>query len=330
MTLGWGIIGIGRAADTLVAPGITADPNSRLVHVVSRDAGRGKAFGDKHGAVRSGTDFDAMLADPEVDVVAVTSPNAHHPAQVIAAAAAGKHILSDKPLAPDAAEAERVIAACSAAGVRIGMNFQTRHHSCFQVAKQVIDSGEIGDIISIQVDASPGHAPVGGWRADPELAGLGAVNNIAVHIYDLLRFLTNSEVTEVSAMFETGREAKLELLPMVLMRFASGALAFANGNQFTPMPLNDIVIHGTTGRIDGRGITRPMAEGEMRIVTAAGERTEHYQTHDCYIRLVKALSQAILDGRDPDPSGVDGLRCVEITDAIKRSAREGLVVAVGG
>jgi 1,5-anhydro-D-fructose reductase (1,5-anhydro-D-mannitol-forming) len=330
MTLGWGIIGIGRAADTLVAPGITADPNSRLVHVVSRDAGRGKAFGDKHGAVRSGTDFDAMLADPEVDVVAVTSPNAHHPAQVIAAAAAGKHILSDKPLAPDAAEAERVIAACSAAGVRIGMNFQTRHHSCFQVAKQVIDSGEIGDIISIQVDASPGHAPVGGWRADPELAGLGAVNNIAVHIYDLLRFLTNSEVTEVSAMFETGREAKLELLPMVLMRFASGALAFANGNQFTPMPLNDIVIHGTTGRIDGRGITRPMQEGEMRVVTAAGERTEHYQTHDCYELLVKALSQAILDGRDPDPSGVDGLRCVEITDAIKRSAREGLVVAVGG
>jgi 1,5-anhydro-D-fructose reductase (1,5-anhydro-D-mannitol-forming) len=266
----------------------------------------------------------------KVAIVAVTSPNAHHPAQVIAAAAAGKHILSDKPLAPDAAEAERVIAAGSAAGVRIGMNFQTRHHSCFQVAKQVIDSGEIGDIISIQVDASPGHAPVGGWRADPELAGLGAVNNIAVHIYDLLRFLTNSEVTEVSAMFETGREAKLELLPMVLMRFASGALAFANGNQFTPMPLNDIVIHGTTGRIDGRGITRPMQEGEMRVVTAAGERTEHYQTHDCYERLVKALSQAILDGRDPDPSGVDGLRCVEITDAIKRSAREGLVVAVGG
>jgi predicted dehydrogenase len=154
------------------------------------------------------------------------------------------------------------------------MNFQTRHHGCFQDARKVIKNGEIGDILSIQVDASPGHAPIGGWRADPELAGLGAVNNIAVHIYDLLRFLTDSEVTEVSAMFETGREAKLEILPMVLMRFASGALAFANGNQLTPMPLNDIVIHGTAGRIDGRGITRDHKEGQMRIVTAAGERTE--------------------------------------------------------
>jgi 1,5-anhydro-D-fructose reductase (1,5-anhydro-D-mannitol-forming) len=328
MTLGWGIIGLGRAADTMVAPSVAADPNSRLVHVVSRDEGRGKAFGDRHGAARSGTDFDAMLADPEVDVVAVTSPNAFHPAQIIAAAAAGKHVLADKPLAPDAAEAQRVIDACSAAGVRIGMNFQTRHHGCFQDARKVIKNGEIGDILSIQVDASPGHAPIGGWRADPELAGLGAVNNIAVHIYDLLRFLTDSEVTEVSAMFETGREAKLEILPMVLMRFASGALAFANGNQLTPMPLNDIVIHGTAGRIDGRGITRDHKEGQMRIVTAAGERTEQYRTHDCYERLVKAFSQAILEGRDPDPSGVDGLRCVQITDAIRKSAREGLVVPV--
>lgn len=329
MTLGWGIIGLGRAADTLIGPAVTADPNSRLVHVVSRDAGRGEVFGNRHNAVRSGTDFDAMLADPEVDVIAVTSPNAFHPAQCVAAAAAGKHVLADKPLAPDEAEAHRVIAACADAGVKIGMNFQSRHHSCFQVAKQVIESGEIGEILSIQVDASPGHAPIGGWRADPELAGLGAVNNIAVHIYDLLRFLTNSDVTEVSAMFETGREAKLELMPMVLMRFASGALAFANGNQLTPMPLNDIVIHGTTGRIDGRGITRPMEEGEMRIVTEAGERTEHYRTHDCYERLVKAFSQAILDGRDPDPSGVDGLRSVQLTDAIRKSASEGLIVKVG-
>jgi 1,5-anhydro-D-fructose reductase (1,5-anhydro-D-mannitol-forming) len=326
VTLGWGIIGLGRAADTLVAPGIAADPNSRLVHVVSRDAGRGKTFGDKHGAVRAGADFDAMLADDEVDVIAVTSPNAFHPEQIIAAAKAGKHILADKPLAPNGAEAKRVIDACNAAGVRIGMNFQTRHHGCFQEAKQVIESGEIGDIVAAQVDAGPGYAPLGGWRADPELAGLGSVNNIAVHLYDLLRFLIASEVTEVSAMFDVGREAKLEVMPMVLMRFASGALAYANGNQLTAMPLNDIVIHGTKGRIDGRGITRNWKEGEMRVVTTAGERSGKYQTYDCYDRLIAAFSTAILDGRDPDPSGVDGMRCVQITDAIQKSAREGRVV----
>jgi 1,5-anhydro-D-fructose reductase (1,5-anhydro-D-mannitol-forming) len=328
VTLGWGIIGIGRAADTLVAPGIAADPNSRLVHVVSRDTGRGKAFADKHGAPKSGTDFDAMLADKEVDVVVVTTPNALHPEQIIAAAKAGKHVLADKPLAPNGAEAKRVIEACNNAGIRIGMNFQTRHHGCFQEARQVIESGEIGDIVAAQIDGSPGYAPLGGWRADPELAGLGSVNNIAVHLYDLLRFLVGSEVTEVSAMFDVGREAKLETMSMVLMRFATGALAYANGNQLTAMPLNDIVIHGTKGRIDGRGITRNWKEGEMRIVTAAGERSGKYQTYDCYDRLIAAFSRAILDGRDPDPSGFDGMRCVQITDAIQKSAREGRVVEV--
>lgn len=328
MTLGWGIIGLGRAADTLVAPAITADPNSRLVHVVSRDADRGRSFADRHGAPSASTDYDAMLADPDVNVVAVTSPNALHPEHVFAAAKAGKHILSDKPLAPSAAEAQRMLDACAAAGVRIGLDFQTRHHTSFVEAKRVIDSGEIGEIVAIQVDASPGRIPLGGWRADPSLAGLGAVNNIAVHIYDLLRFLTGSEVTEVSAMFDVGRAEELETMPFVLMRFASGALAFANGNQVTPMPLNDIVIHGTAGRIDGRGITRPQQHGEMRIATAAGSRTGQYSSDDCYERLVAAFSAAILAGRDPDPSGLDGLRCVQLTDAIRQSAREARVIAV--
>jgi predicted dehydrogenase len=225
-------------------------------------------------------------------------------------------------------DATAILDAAAKAGVRVGMNFQTRHHTCFQDAKRVIDDGGIGDIIAIQVDASPGAVPFGGWRTDQALAGLGSVNNIAVHIYDLLRFLVGAEIAEVSAMFDVGRENVLERMPMVIMRFTNGTLAYANGNQLTPMPLNDIVIHGSTGRIDGRGITRPLKEGDMRIVTASGESSGHYSSHDCYIRTVAAFSKALLDGRDPDPSGLDGLRSVQLTDAIRTSAREGRHVAV--
>lgn len=326
MTLGWGIIGLGRAADTLVAPAVTADPNSRLVAAISRDQARADAFAERHGATAAGTDYEAMLADPDVHVVAITSPNSLHPEQAIAAARAGKHVFSDKPLAPTSADAERVLDACAAAGVRIGMNFQTRHHPCFQEARGVIERGEIGDVVSVQVDASPGDSPLGGWRTNPQLAGLGAVNNIAIHIYDVLRFLIGAEVIEVAAMFEVGGKDELERLPLVLMRFSNGALAFANGNQRTKHPLNDIVIHGTTGRIDGRSITRPQTEGQMRVVTADGERVADYASHDVYIRTVRAFSDAVEVGRDPDPSGLDGLRSVQLTDAIRRSAREGRIV----
>ncbi|MGH7902969.1 MAG: Gfo/Idh/MocA family protein [Candidatus Dormibacteraceae bacterium] len=329
MTLGWGIIGLGRSADTLMAPAITADPESRLAAVVSRSQEKADAFAAKHGAAAAGTDYDQMLANPEVDVVLITTPNLFHPEQAIRAAREGKHVLCDKPLAPDAAQAESVLAACQAAGVSLGTNFQTRYHTCFDEARRVIEGGEIGEVLTVQVDASSGAGGWTSWRADPELSILGAINNVAVHMYDLLRFLIGGDVTELTALLDVERRQELERIPLVLMRFENGAMAFANGNQGTPRPLNDIVIHGSEGRIDGRGITRPFAEGEMRVVTAAGERSRRYSSGDCYERIVAAFSGAVLSGREPSPSGLDGLRCVQITDAIVRSAREGRLVTVG-
>jgi 1,5-anhydro-D-fructose reductase (1,5-anhydro-D-mannitol-forming) len=329
MTLRWGIVGPGNIASSALAPAIGRDPSSELVAVVSRDQGRADAFAERHGARWAGTDYDAMLARDDVDVVLITTPNALHAGQVVAAAGAGKHVLCDKPLALDAAGARRAVDACRAAGVRLGIDFQTRHHAPLQEARRLIEAGEIGQVVSVQIDASPGRRPPGGWRTDPELAGLGSVNNIAVHLYDVLRFLLGAEVTEVAAMFDTGREqGTIETLPMVLLRFDSGALAYANGNQATAHPLNEVVIHGTAGRIDGRGITRPVREGDMTVVTGAGTRTGAWSTLDCYDRTVAAFSEAVLDGRDPNPSGEDGLRSVQITDAIARAAREGRTVAV--
>ena len=328
MTIGWGIIGPGNVADKWMAPAISRDANSELVAVVSRDAARAAVFAEKHGARSPGTDYGEMLANPDVDVVLITTPNAQHVEQVIAAAQAGKHVLCDKPLGSTAAEAERAVEACRRAGVKLGINFQTRHHSCFEEAKRLIDAGEIGEIVSAQIDASPGARRPAGWRTDPALAGMGSVNNIAVHMYDILRYLIGSEVTEVSALFDTGREPGIEVLPLVLMRFENGALAYANGNQVTFKPLNDVVIHGTKGRIDGRGVTRPGMEGEMTVVTEHGEHTAHYSSVDCYDRTVTAFGRAILAGDQPNPSGVDGLRNVQLTDAIRESARQGRVSTV--
>ncbi|MGH7877245.1 MAG: Gfo/Idh/MocA family protein [Candidatus Dormibacteraceae bacterium] len=328
MTLRWGLVGPGRSADTLVAPAIAADPNSELCWVVGRDQVRAEAFAKKHGLPRSGTSYESMLSDPAIDAVVITTPNAQHPDQVAAAARAGKHVLCDKPLGPTEAEAARALDACRMAGVKLGMNFQTRRHSCFVEARRVIHSGAIGEVRLIQVDASPGDVPHSGWRAQPALASRGAMNNIAIHIYDLLCYLLDSEVTEVAALLDTGQAADLERMPLVLLRFASGALAFANGNQLTPMPLNDIVIHGTRGRIDGRGITRPQTTGSMRVVTAETEVTSSFSSQDCYEATLGAFTADVLAGRDPSPSGLDGLRSVQLTDAIARAARERRVIQI--
>lgn len=324
--LGWGIIGPGRIADTAMAPAINTLPESRLAAVVSRDRSRADAFAKKHNAARAYTDYAEMLRDPAVDVVLITTPNALHAAQAVAAARAGKHILCDKPLATSAADAAGVVEECRNAGVRLGINFQTRHQACSVETKRLIDAGEIGKVLVMQLEVSAGAAPLGGWRTDAALAGLGSVNNIAVHAYDLLRYLLSSEVTEVMAMFDTGRTDRLETLTMTLLRFANGTMVYVNGNQQTPNYQADLDIYGTKGRIVWDHLTRPWLEGELRVLTERGETVTPYSNKDAYQRTVAAFNDAVLRHAEPNASGLDGLRSVQLTDAIARSAREGVLV----
>src|SRR5262249_60290693 len=95
----WGIVGIGRIADTEIAPAITTSPHGELRGVVSRDQGRADAFAGRHGAARALTSYGELLADPDVDAVYIATPNGLHAEQVVAAAAAGKHAVGGKPLA---------------------------------------------------------------------------------------------------------------------------------------------------------------------------------------------------------------------------------------
>ena len=173
------------------------------------------------------------------------------------------------------------MAACSQSGVTLCIVFVSRQIKCFHVAREVIQSSTIGDVIAIQIDASAGRRELVSWRADPTRAGLGSVFSVAVHTYNILRFMPSSKVVDVSAIFETGPRRDLERLTMVLMRFATGVLAYANGNELTPFPLNDLVIYGSRDRIDGRGLSRPTGSREMRVLTAAGETSEPYDNRNC-------------------------------------------------
>ncbi len=331
MSLGWGIIGPGRFAGDAVAPAINALENDgHLVAAVSRDRGRAEAFVKRHGAKRAYTDYQNLLSDGEVDVVYISTPNALHAEQAVAAACAGKHVLCEKPLALTATDARRMVEEFAEAGLKLGTHFQTRHHTAFAEAKRLLDGHAIGDVILVQVEASAGAAPLRGWRTDPALAGLGAINNMAVHPYDLLRYLLGSEVSEVMAMTDVDRkqEQELELVVLALLRFQSGVMAYVNANQKVPYHQPDIDIYGTKGRIVGINCTRPFRDGELRVLTDAGEQVIKHTSKDAIVRSVAAFNDAVLHDREPNPSGLDGLRSVQVTDAVTKSAREGKLVTV--
>ena len=324
MTLGWGIIGIGHIADTQMAPAINVDVNSTLISVVSRDQERADAFAEKFGAVHATTSYDELLARPDVDVVLITTPNSLHAEQVIAAARAGKHVYCDKPLATTVADAERAVAACAEASVKLGLGFHNRAMPCFLEAKRLLESGVIGEPIALHVEVSAGAREHQSWRADPALAGHGTMANVGVHLYDVLRFIMSAEITTVSAFLDAP-DGQMERMSVATLVFDNGAIAQVNANEKTPYPRNDFVIHGSKGRIAGLGLTRTSAGGKLQVLTADGEtRTPFPPASEAHRDALSEFCQALVEGREPSPSGQDGLQIVRVVDAMARSARDGV------
>jgi 1,5-anhydro-D-fructose reductase (1,5-anhydro-D-mannitol-forming) len=326
---GWGLIGTGRIAEDRILPAIKSFEGNRLVGVVSRDPARAESFAKKFGAENAYTRYQDLLDNPDVTVVAIHTPNAMHADEAVAAARAGKHVFCDKPMATSVADAERMIAECEKAGVKLAVNFHNRFMPCFIDTKRIIDSGEIGDVQLVILEASPGARPGGRlstWRVDPQLAGLGTTMSIGVHVYDILRYLLSSEIESVTSFFDTPRGV-MEETNLSTFRFRNGALAQVNVNEKAPLPHNDFVIQGTKGRVTGKGLTRSRAGGVMEIRTTEGKsRSVEYPATNAHEACVVGFSRVLLGGGEPSASGLDGLRSIQLTEAMAHSAWDGVHV----
>ncbi len=332
-TNGWGLIGTGRIAEDRVLPGINSFAGNRLIGVVSRTQARADDFAQRFKAQHAYTRYDDLLRNPDVTVVAIHTPNSQHAEQAVAAARAGKHVFCDKPMATSVADAERIVRECEKAGVKLGVNFHNRFMPCFIETRRIVQSGEIGNVLMVQLEASAGvgAASVGAtWRQDPSMAGLGTSMNVGTHVYDILRYILDSEIVTVSALFDTA-PGVMEKTSLTTFKFANGTLAQLNVNQATPNPHNDFIIYGSKGRITGKGLTRSRAGGELQVLLDNGtSRAQTYAAINAHEACVVGFSKALLDGSAPSASGIDGIRSVQLTDAMGKSAWEGVHVRLAG
>jgi 1,5-anhydro-D-fructose reductase (1,5-anhydro-D-mannitol-forming) len=328
-TLGWGVIGLGNIVNSTIAPAMLAEPSCDLVAGVSRDQGRADAFAAKFGARFAYDDYDRMLANPEVEAVFIATPNSLHAQEVVAAARAGKHVLCDKPMATNVPDALLEIEECRRAGVKFGINFHNRHLDWVRDVKEMLTGGVVGEVEAVEVEVGSGTRRYDNWRTDPEMAGLGSIYSVGVHVLDFLRLILASEAVEVAAMFdqEPGGGA-VERLGMVLIRFANGTMAYANCNERLAYPRNDVVFFGSKGRIAGFGLTRARVDGQLTVLTEEGETTTSYPAPEAHQRAVAAFSKAVLSDETPNASDIDGLRSMQLCDAIARSVAERRVVQV--
>lgn len=328
-SIGWGIVGLGRIADGAIAPAVNAAPNSTLAGVVSREAAKAEQFAERHGAASAYDDYQALLADSAVDAVYIATPNGLHAQQVVEAAEAGKHVLCDKPLATTVADAERAVTACEAAGVGLGITFQTRNHEGMNDIRQWLSDGDIGAVRLVQLEVGVGRMLPQGWRTDPSLAGVGVMNNLGVHAYDLLRYLLSAEVTDATAVVDVEDGFEVDTMALAVLRFDNGALAYVNANQSVPNSQPDLSIYGTEGTVLGSSITRPNLQGRISVTGRSGTTERAVSTAGPFVTTVADFAEAVLLGRAPSPSGHDGLRSVALTEALARSAREQRTVRLG-
>jgi len=326
--LGWGIVGLGRIARSEIAPAIISTHTEELIAVTSRDQARADAFAGEFNARRAYDDFEAMLDDDDVEAVYIATPNALHAEQVVAAAAAGKHVLCDKPLATNVEDARRAVDACQKSGRHLGIMFQTRRHGGMAEAVRLVAEGALGRVLVAEVEMSAGRRLPVGWRTDPSLAGLGTLNNIGVHCVDLLRYLLGSEVTEVTCLVDREPGFEIDTTATLLMRFEQGTLAYVNANQSVPQPRDDVVLYGTEGRFVAANLSRPNREGTVSVLTSGTETVTEASSADAYRLTLEAFSRAIAEGRAPTPDGIDGLRSVQVSAAIATALHEKRVVRV--
>ncbi|MPQ96989.1 gfo/Idh/MocA family oxidoreductase [Modestobacter sp. I12A-02628] len=205
-SIGWGIAGCGWVARDHALPGLLATDGARVVALHDRDPAA-MARMPVETATRS-TDLAEFLATPGLDAVYVASPNHAHRPLVEAAAAAGKAVLCEKPLAADVPDAEAVVAACERAGVLLGTAFDQRFHPAHVRLRALLP--RLGTVTAVRIvyccwlpaDWTPDGLPHDNWRVDPARAGGGAAIDLAPHGLDLVGVLLGEDVSTLHAVLQ--------------------------------------------------------------------------------------------------------------------------------
>ncbi|CUW43433.1 Gfo/Idh/MocA family oxidoreductase [Brucella vulpis] len=207
----WGLIGASTIAKEWVIGAIRAT-GGEVVSVYSTNAARGKTYASENGIARSVTSLDALLADPEIDAVYISTTNELHRDQAIAAAQAGKHILCEKPLALTIGDAHQMLKAARAAGVVAGTNHHLRNAASHRAMRDAIAEGRIGKVLGARVFHAvylPPHLQ--GWRIERPDAGGGVVLDITVHDADTLRFVLGENPVGTVLLRDQNGEHELPL-----------------------------------------------------------------------------------------------------------------------
>ncbi len=263
-----------------------------------------------------------LLKEAYCDAVIVTSANARHHQQVIAAARARKHILCEKPIATKIADAQEMIAASRDGGVKLQVAFPVRYSPAIRRAKQILAEKRLGRILAIKT-TNHGSMP-GGWFVEKRLSGGGAIMDHTVHVVDLLRYLLGEEVLEVYAESATRlHQLKIEDCGLLMMKLSGGSFASLDCSWSRPPAYKiwgDVTLEFKGTKANLSTDCFPTA---LHIYQNKNLKYSALSGGDNFdLRMIEDFADCIIKDRPPSISGEDGLRALEVALAAYMAIKE--------
>jgi predicted dehydrogenase len=325
----YAVVGLGHIAQVAVLPAFAhARRNSRLVAVVSGDPTKRRALSKQYRIdhAYSYDEYEACLE--HVDAVYIALPNSMHAEYTVRAAEAGVHVLCEKPMAVTVEECEQMIAACHQHRVRLMVAYRLHFEEINLKAIDLVRRGRIGEPkffdSSFALRVRPGNI-----RTRPEMGG-GTLYDIGVYCINAARSLFRAEPIEVMAISVNsgaGRVADIDESTGALLRFDGGRVA-AFVTSFNAADVGSYRLVGTKGHIHVDPAFE-YADGLAYQLTVNGKTTRtRIARRDQFAPELLYFSDCIRDGRDPEPSGDEGLQDVRIVQALYKSAETGRAVAI--
>lgn len=328
------LVGAGRAGMIHARNFASRVPGARMTAVADTVQASAEKAAEELGGAYHTTDYREALQRPDVDAVIVVTPTKYHIDVVLEAAKAGKHILCEKPMAMNQEECALMIEAAAKNHVKLQIGFMRRFDKNFRRAKEIVDSGAIGDVVTVK-SLTHGPSTPREWMYDIEKSS-GPLAEVNSHDIDTLRWFTESDAVSLHAMagnFRCGeaRERYPDFYDTVLMnvRMKNGTIGNIDGAQGVSYGYDSRVdIVGTKGNIQIGGLQSGTTLTYTKEGGMTGDVVRSWMDlfEDAYLNEDMSFINCIEKGTEPEVTGYDGMKVVEIVKAGNESIRTGKIV----
>ena len=309
----WGLVGAGDIARKRVAAALRDAPGSTLTAVSRARAELAASFAKAFGAERWHARWEDLVGDSGIDAVYIATPVHLHAAQAIAAADAGKHVLCEKPMAMDVAECDRMIAACRANHVTLGVAYYRHFYPAVARLRALLEAGEIGDPVFAQIDAferfNPQPHDERHWFVKRAVSGGGPMFDFGCHRLEILLSLFGPVRQTVGLTANVIFDREVEDTAVAALKFASGPCATVTVTHAAIEPRDTLRVFGTLGSIH----IAVLNAGQLVVSRDGQDRHEsHPPAPNLHQPLVEDFVDALRAGRAPAVDGEVGRAVAEI------------------